>query len=187
MYPLSKRCLAEFVGTLALVFVGVGSILSDRVTGGGVSLVGIALAHGLTIAVMASAFGHISGGTRTWERPAWAPESRRRRVSPSRSLRRSSSSSWSAPRRSTRGAPSPSSQDFRSGSSSRSTSWPGCRRRCRDEPRAGFRSRAGGRVLGEPLDLLGRTPLRRSDRGTALFRYLPETRGRFMKTRFLPR
>lgn len=62
MYPLSKRCVAEFVGTLALIFVGVGSILSDRMTGGGVSLVGIALAHGLTIAVMASAFGHISGG-----------------------------------------------------------------------------------------------------------------------------
>jgi MIP family channel proteins len=62
MYPLSRRCIAEFIGTLALVFVGVGSILSDRVTGGGVSLVGIALAHGLTIAAMASAFGHISGG-----------------------------------------------------------------------------------------------------------------------------
>ncbi len=62
MYPLSRRCIAEFVGTLALIFVGAGSILSDRVTGGGVSLVGIALAHGLTIAVMASAFGHISGG-----------------------------------------------------------------------------------------------------------------------------
>jgi aquaporin TIP len=62
MYPLSRRALAEFIGTLALIFVGAGSILSDRLTGGGVSLVGIALAHGLTIAVMASAFGHISGG-----------------------------------------------------------------------------------------------------------------------------
>jgi MIP family channel proteins len=62
MYPLSRRCLAEFIGTLALIFVGASSILSDRLTGGGVSLVGIALAHGLTIAVMASAFGHISGG-----------------------------------------------------------------------------------------------------------------------------
>ncbi len=62
MYPLSRRALAEFIGTLALIFVGAGSILSDRLAGGGVSLVGIALAHGLTIAVMASAFGHISGG-----------------------------------------------------------------------------------------------------------------------------
>jgi len=62
MYPLSRRALAEFIGTLALIFVGAGSILSDRLTGGEVSLVGIALAHGLTIAVMVSAFGHISGG-----------------------------------------------------------------------------------------------------------------------------
>jgi aquaporin Z len=52
----------EFIGTLALIFIGAGSIVADRLTGGGVSLVGIALAHGLTIAVMVSAFGHISGG-----------------------------------------------------------------------------------------------------------------------------
>jgi MIP family channel proteins len=61
MYPLSRRALAEFIGTLALIFIGAGSILSDRLAGGDVSLVGIALAHGLTIAVMVSAFGHISG------------------------------------------------------------------------------------------------------------------------------
>jgi MIP family channel proteins len=61
MYPLSGRAVAEFIGTFALVFVGVGSILSDRVAGGDVTLVGIALAHGLTIAAMVSAFGHVSG------------------------------------------------------------------------------------------------------------------------------
>jgi MIP family channel proteins len=61
MYPLSRRALAEFIGTLALIFIGAGSILSDRLARGEVSLVGIALAHGLTIAVMVSAFGHISG------------------------------------------------------------------------------------------------------------------------------
>jgi len=61
MYPLSRRALAEFIGTLALIFIGAGSILSDRLAGGEVTLVGIALAHGLTIAVMVSAFGHISG------------------------------------------------------------------------------------------------------------------------------
>lgn len=61
MYSLSRRALAEFIGTLALIFVGGGSILSDQLSGGNVTLVGIALAHGLTIAVMASAFGHISG------------------------------------------------------------------------------------------------------------------------------
>jgi MIP family channel proteins len=62
MYPLFRRAIAEFIGTLALIFIGAGSILADRLAGGGVSLVGIALAHGLTIAVMVSAFGHISGG-----------------------------------------------------------------------------------------------------------------------------
>jgi aquaporin TIP len=52
-----RRAFAEFVGTFALVFIGVGSIV---VSGG--QLVGIAFAHGLVIAVMASAVGHISGG-----------------------------------------------------------------------------------------------------------------------------
>src|SRR5204863_8196555 len=61
MYSLSRRALVEFIGTLALIFIGAGSILSDRLAGGGVSLVGITLAHGLTIAVVASAFAHISG------------------------------------------------------------------------------------------------------------------------------
>jgi len=50
------RSWAEFVGTFALVFVGMGAIAV------GADLVGIALAHGLAIAVMASAVGHISGG-----------------------------------------------------------------------------------------------------------------------------
>ena len=54
MYSLSRRALAEFIGTLALIFVGGASILSDQLSGGNVTLVGIALAHGLTIAVMAS-------------------------------------------------------------------------------------------------------------------------------------
>ena len=52
-----RRAAAEFVGTFALVFIGVGSIIFS-----GNSLVGIALAHGLVIGVMASAVGHISGG-----------------------------------------------------------------------------------------------------------------------------
>jgi len=52
-----RRAVAEFVGTFALVFVGVGSILFS-----GGQLLPIALAHGLVIAVMASAVGHISGG-----------------------------------------------------------------------------------------------------------------------------
>jgi aquaporin TIP len=50
------RAVAEFVGAFALVFIGVGAIVSEA------SLVGVAFAHGLVIAVMASAVGHISGG-----------------------------------------------------------------------------------------------------------------------------
>jgi aquaporin Z len=51
-----RRGVAEFVGTFALIFVGAGSICVPAV------LTGAAFAHGLVIAVMASAVGHISGG-----------------------------------------------------------------------------------------------------------------------------
>ncbi|MEE9212852.1 MAG: aquaporin [Phycisphaeraceae bacterium] len=52
--------ICEFVGTFALCFVGIAAIKHlGNVPGG---LVGIALAHGLTIAVMVSATGAISGG-----------------------------------------------------------------------------------------------------------------------------
>ncbi|HLE48058.1 MAG TPA: aquaporin, partial [Candidatus Thermoplasmatota archaeon] len=52
--------MAEFVGVFALVYIGAGSIVA---TGGGEqNLVAIALAHGLAIAVMVTALGHISGG-----------------------------------------------------------------------------------------------------------------------------
>jgi len=50
------------VGTFALIFIGAGSIIADQLSGGRVGLVGVALAHGLAIATMVSATGHISGG-----------------------------------------------------------------------------------------------------------------------------
>lgn len=61
---MSARLLAEFVGPLALVFVGAGSIVAASTIGaeGGAGLVTIAIAHGLVIATMVSATGHISGG-----------------------------------------------------------------------------------------------------------------------------
>jgi aquaporin TIP len=52
-----RRAFAEFVGTFALVFIGVGSVIFS-----GGQLVSVAFAHGLAIAVMVSAVGHISGG-----------------------------------------------------------------------------------------------------------------------------
>ena len=48
--------VAEFIGTFALVFIGAGA----AVTGLG-GLVGVALAHGLVVAVFAYAYGPISG------------------------------------------------------------------------------------------------------------------------------
>jgi aquaporin Z len=57
-----KALIAEFIGTFALIFIGVGSIAADNLTFGQVGLTGIALAHGLTIAVMISATAAVSGG-----------------------------------------------------------------------------------------------------------------------------
>jgi MIP family channel proteins len=59
---LLKQCVAEFIGTFALVFVGVGAIYHTSGFDRNAGLVVVALAHGLTIAVMASAVGAISGG-----------------------------------------------------------------------------------------------------------------------------
>ena len=52
-----RRGVAEFLGAFALTFFGAGAIM---VGSGG--LVGVALAHGLAIALMVTAFAHISGG-----------------------------------------------------------------------------------------------------------------------------
>ena len=64
MYTTFQKLAAEFIGTFALVFFGVGSICVDRhlQSSGGIGLLAIALAHGLAIAIMVSAFGHVSGG-----------------------------------------------------------------------------------------------------------------------------
>ncbi len=59
---MSKKCLAEFIGTFTLIFIGVGAIHNNGDTEAGVGLLGVALAHGLAIAVMVSATGAISGG-----------------------------------------------------------------------------------------------------------------------------
>jgi len=58
----TKALAAEFIGTFTLIFIGVGAIAADFLTGGKLGLTGVALAHGLAIAVMVSATGAISGG-----------------------------------------------------------------------------------------------------------------------------
>jgi aquaporin Z len=59
---LSRRALAEFIGTFWLVFGGCGSaVLAAAVPNVGIGYLGVALAFGLTVLTMAFAIGHISG------------------------------------------------------------------------------------------------------------------------------
>jgi MIP family channel proteins len=55
MEKLSK-CVAEAIGTFTLIFIGIGAIKAEP------GLLGVAIAHGLAIAVMVSATAAISGG-----------------------------------------------------------------------------------------------------------------------------
>lgn len=57
-----RPVLAEFIGTALFVFIGAGSVVANAVTNGGVTNVGIALAHGVGMAVLISSVMHISGG-----------------------------------------------------------------------------------------------------------------------------
>lgn len=57
-----RNLTCEAIGTFALTFIGAGAILTTTWTGGEPGLVGIALAHGLVLAVVVSATMNISGG-----------------------------------------------------------------------------------------------------------------------------
>ena len=60
--PLLRRCSAEFLGTLWLVFGGCGSaVLAAAFPNVGIGLLGVSVAFGLTVVTMAYAIGHISG------------------------------------------------------------------------------------------------------------------------------
>jgi aquaporin Z len=59
---LSKRAIAEFLGTFWLVFGGCGAAVLDAAFPQlGIGFLGVALAFGLTVLTMAFAIGHISG------------------------------------------------------------------------------------------------------------------------------
>jgi aquaporin Z len=59
---LSRRLVAEFLGTFWLVLGGCGSaVLAAKFPQVGIGLVGVAFAFGLTLLTMAFAIGHISG------------------------------------------------------------------------------------------------------------------------------
>ena len=64
MYNLTQKLAAEFIGAFALTFFGAGAICVDHYLqgSGGLGLFAIAAVHGLTIAIMVSALGHVSGG-----------------------------------------------------------------------------------------------------------------------------
>jgi aquaporin TIP len=55
-----RGMVAEFVATFALVLIGAGSVI--LASQGRLDLTGVALAHGLVLAIMVSLTAHISGG-----------------------------------------------------------------------------------------------------------------------------
>jgi len=63
MPRLSSALVAEAIGTFLFFFVGAGAVVlgSHNAEGSG-GLVGVALAHGLALAVLVSALGAVSGG-----------------------------------------------------------------------------------------------------------------------------
>jgi MIP family channel proteins len=57
-----RPIVAELVGTFGFVFIGAGSIVADVYTRGSIGLIGVAIAHGLMLSIMVSAFMSVSGG-----------------------------------------------------------------------------------------------------------------------------
>jgi MIP family channel proteins len=62
MPSLLRRSLAEALGTFALVFIGAGSVLSNYFGDARYGVLGIAIAHGIVLAVMVTSTMAISGG-----------------------------------------------------------------------------------------------------------------------------
>src|SRR5215470_15110760 len=70
MLKFNEKYICEFLGTFALVFIGAGAVVVEGHTGtshglaeaGKLGLMGIAVAHGLTLTAMIYGVGSISGG-----------------------------------------------------------------------------------------------------------------------------
>lgn len=58
---MTKKYIAEAIGTFAIVFCGTGAIVINQETNGVISHVGIAMTFGLVVMAMIYAFGEISG------------------------------------------------------------------------------------------------------------------------------
>lgn len=57
-----RALIAEAAGSFMFISIGAGSVVADAMTNGAITVVGVALAHGLALAVAVSVFGGISGG-----------------------------------------------------------------------------------------------------------------------------
>lgn len=57
-----RPMFAEFLGTALFVFIGAGSVVANAMTAGAVTPLGIALAHGVGMAILISSLMSISGG-----------------------------------------------------------------------------------------------------------------------------
>lgn len=62
MSASNKALLAEFAGLFCFTFIGAGAICTTALTHGEPGLVGIALAHGLMMAINIAGLGQFSGG-----------------------------------------------------------------------------------------------------------------------------
>ena len=62
MQKTLRPLAAEFIGVFMLTFIGAGAIVLNQYRDGSVGLVGIALAHGLALAIAVTATMNISGG-----------------------------------------------------------------------------------------------------------------------------
>ena len=58
---MTRRCLAEAIGTFALVFAGTGAIIIDDLSGGAITHFGVAACFGLVVMTMIYAVGDVSG------------------------------------------------------------------------------------------------------------------------------
>ena len=66
MYSLPQKLLAEFIGTFILIFFAIGAICADQYLRAASQIpmgtIGVALAYGLSYAIIVGAVSHISGG-----------------------------------------------------------------------------------------------------------------------------
>jgi aquaporin Z len=62
MVPLSRRLVAEALGTFGLVFIGCAAVLASSFPGANYGVLGIAIAHAIVLSVMVTSTMNISGG-----------------------------------------------------------------------------------------------------------------------------